>query len=197
MTTTLRLDGAHTVQSVQAGLTWFQSVTADNDDNCLKILLFNCSHERNPVELLELLLPTNFKAVYFCRSDAARPSAVARATAAELLTRAGKTVHPDLLYEEEPAAASTTWQTTLAGVWRHLEAEAAAAASSNKVVDDLAANLSVSDALDRGIRLGVERQAKKLEVFVTGSLYLVGSALTAVQWEEPEAEGRLVLPPTS
>jgi len=201
MTTTLRLDGAHTVQSVQAGLTWFQSVTTANDDDkdCFKILLFNCSHERNPVELLELLLlQINFRAVYFCRSDAARPSAVAPATAAQLLAAAGKQVRPELLdaVAEETAA---TWQTTLAGVWRHLEAEAVASSSNNKhqAVDDLASNLSVSDALDRGIRLGVERQAKKLEVFVTGSLYLVGSALTAVQWEEPEAQGQLVIPPTS
>ena len=32
-----------------------------------------------------------------------------------------------------------------------------------------------------------------VEILVTGSLYLVGSALEAVGWEEGEAEGRLCI----
>jgi hypothetical protein len=34
----------------------------------------------------------------------------------------------------------------------------------------------------------------RIEMFVTGSLYLVGSMLSALDWKEPDAEGELRIP---
>ena len=188
--TTLRLDGAHTVQSVQAGLEWFQSVASST--NAYRILIFNCSHERNPVELLDLLLASSvsFRAVYFCRADSERPSAISKPTAAQLLKAAGKQVNGDLLFESSSARdEKPSWQDTLAGVWKHLEREARDKSSG----DVVRTNLTASSALESGLRLAEEAGASGIEVFVTGSLYLVGSMLAAIEWSEPEAKGGLRL----
>jgi folylpolyglutamate synthase len=178
--TTLRLDGAHTVHSITAGLEWYQSVSQGGR----RILFFNCSHERSPVELLELLMPARFECVYLCRADSERPSAVPKKSAKELLQDAGKSVE-ELQDTESSESPSTSWQKTLAVVWKQLEKEA----DHHSV--EVASNLTAADALMRIKRS--TNLATRNEVFVTGSLYLVGSMLTAIQWEELEAEGELRL----
>lgn len=182
--TTLRLDGAHTIQSIQAGLSWYQSVVMTG---CCKVLIFNCSHERNPVELLLLLQSANFHAVYFCTPDSTRPSAIAKASAVELLTQANITIQPDLLVSSDPENIDTTtsWLWTLASIWKHLE-------SDIQCPVDLCVNLDLCDAIQRGMQLGKDRNASCVEILVTGSLYLVGSVLNAVHWNEQEATGRIV-----
>lgn len=151
------LDGAHTLQSLDATVDWFhsrdhQTSSSDtnnsrndnnnnNSGNCndfvtdtsrlksspsplppssslpsLPILVFNCSHERNPVELLELLLqrhdghnndvdPTtrmlmmnrHYSRVYFAKSDSFRPSPVLPASAESLLEECGIPIRNELL----------------------------------------------------------------------------------------------------
>lgn len=228
--TTLRLDGAHTVQSVRAGLEWYRSVTSTNtatttasattttavDDVC-RVLLFNCSHERNPVELLEVLLqqpqqhprttPLSFHGVYFCRADSERPSAVAKASAFDLLASAGKSSSSAKQFEvlssinETPCpdddnnwtetttqTTTTTWQDTLLAIWKHLELES----SGDATATETDSNLTVTTALERAVNLGASKHGTtRIEVFVLGSLYLVGSMLSAIQWQEPEAIGKL------
>ena len=58
---------------------------------------------------------------------------------------------------------------------------------------EVAANLTVAEALERCSRVGAQQSASHIEVFVTGSLYLVGSALNAIQWEEENAPGGIVV----
>ena len=176
---TLRLDGAHTVESVMAGLTWFRDVAVTGDAGDIRrSLLFNCSHERNPVELLELLVPLNFHSVYFCRADSERPSAIRKKTAAEYLQ--DRKVPFSENQQENP-----TWQDTLCAIWKHLQLERSS--SSSSIVD---ANLNVKTALGR---IQDEEYMGRREILVTGSLYLVGSALTAANWSELKADGRLKL----
>ena len=164
---TLRLDGAHTVESLTAGLEWYQMVT--NKEH--RILLFNCSHERNPVELLELLVPTGFQTVFFCRADSERPSSIRKKSAAELLG-----ISPSGTEEEDDS-----WQDTLAKIWIHLQKE-----SRFTVI----ANVTVGKALEM---MGTQScpEGSSFEILVTGSLYLVGSALSSVDWKETEADGCL------
>jgi folylpolyglutamate synthase len=187
----LRLDGAHTVQSIQCGLEWYQSLSCTKGttsaDQVCRILVFNCSHERNPVELLALLQPVDFHVVFFCRSDSERPSIVPKADAAELLTGAGiQFVDTQLLNGSSAVDGIVSWQDTLAGIWRHLERD------SGKFATEIGANMNAKDALDRSIKMG--ETFARIEMFVTGSLYLVGSMLSALDWKEPDAEGELRIP---
>jgi len=249
------LDGAHTPQSLEATVEWFRSKTSTNtstststgttggntDRRPLPILVFNCSHERNPVELLELLLllrarddsdamgqrassaPSSaparcccYSRVYFARADSSRPSPLAKASAEELLEERGIRIRPELLLllgdangdangdtngDANAAATVRTWQETLAGVWRHLteddecasaaESESAAAAashsessSSNAIVCNRTAREVLDDLLSATPESGGDDSSPTTQVFVTGSLYLVGSFLAAMDWKE-------------
>jgi folylpolyglutamate synthase len=170
---TFRLDGAHTIQSVQSGLEWFRTV---RDATRSAVLVFNCSHERDPVELLSLLEDAAlFTHVSFCPSDSTRPSMVAKQNARQYL------VANNIPIVEEWLASSTTttpsWQETLLSIWKHLDRSK----KTSAVCSSSAANV-LSDLGHPGC-----------EVFVTGSLYLVGSVLNVLNWYEQEAEGALVI----
>ncbi|EED86233.1 hypothetical protein THAPSDRAFT_bd460, partial [Thalassiosira pseudonana CCMP1335] len=66
----LRCDGAHTPVSMKACIDWFRSVAHNGksgSDIIHKVLLFNCSHERNPLPLLYSLYQSKmFESVFFC-----------------------------------------------------------------------------------------------------------------------------------
>lgn len=162
---TYLLDGAHTLDSMTATVEFFaQQVQKD----C--VMVFNCSHERNPIELLQLLLPLPISKIYFAKSDSSRPSPVAVPTATALLKEHGIAVHEDLLV----GTSMPTWQETLASVWKHLKhdesqlttVEATCNSSARQVFEDLRVS------------------HHPCQVLVTGSLYLVGSFLTALDWKE-------------
>lgn len=191
--TNLRLDGSHTPISLKAGYEWFCEVsisqstisTTAKTNSTKRILVFNCSHERNPVELLQLLLPATgaipFEKVYFCRSDFARPSAVTKANAEDLLKHQGIQVRKDLLPD---TSTTITWQMTLESIWKHLEVEAKMASPAESI-----ANLTVGKALNLVKTISNDESSSQVEVFAVGSLYIVGSALNAIGWVEREAEG--------
>ena len=186
--TNLRLDGSHTPISLKAGYDWFCSVS--KADNTKRYLIFNCSHERNPVELLSLLLPSSdatFEKAFFCRSDFARPSAVTKANAEDLLKDGGIAVREELL-PDSSSDTPVTWQVTLEAIWKHLEAESKVSTKAATVV-----NLTVGEALEQIKEVSADDDSCQLEVFVVGSLYLAGSTLNAIGWREPEAEGGLKL----
>ena len=182
--TNLRLDGSHTPISLKAGYDWFCSVSQAKATT--RILIFNCSHERNPVELLQLLLPSSgaipFETVYFCRADFARPSAVTKANARDLLQDKRIKTRIDLLPDN---SSIVTWQMTLEAIWKHLEVESKIVSKAETV-----ANLTVGKALNL-IQTAAPNsdESMQVEVFAVGSLYIVGSALSAVGWIEREAEG--------
>jgi folylpolyglutamate synthase/dihydropteroate synthase len=187
--TELRLDGAHTPISVQAGFDWFCSVNRDttkpDGGSTKRILIFNTSHERNPVELLQIMLPSSndirFEKAFFCRSDVERPSAETKKSAKDLLEGEGVAVNMELVPD---SSATVTWQMTLEAIWKHLEARSSVTPAETVV------NLSVKEALDQ-IRTVADSSTSRIEVFVIGSLLLVGSTLNAIGWSEQEAEGGL------
>jgi folylpolyglutamate synthase len=166
---TFRLDGAHTPQSLSATMEWFTDKASTP-----RILVFTCSHERNPVELLQLLVPAKFDSVYFAKADSSRPSPVSVPSAIELLQSHGIPVVPDLLVASN---ATPTWQETLASVWKHLltkeysDCKVQCNVTAKQVMEDLAASSTTTSD-------------NTAEVLVTGSLYLVGSFLTAMEWNE-------------
>jgi folylpolyglutamate synthase len=180
----LRLDGAHTLQSVSAGLEWYRQVAAapaqPAEDGVCRVLIFNCSHERNPVELLQLLVRAKFHAVYFCKADSARPSAVAMARAHELLAKAGIAALPEKENSEEKS-----WLETLSIIWRNLD-------NSSDCLHETVCIENAKIALERAVAISANvKGVQRAEIFVTGSLYLVGSVLKAIEWKEDNAEGKL------
>eukprot|EP00980_Cylindrotheca_fusiformis_P007553 scaffold1567_cov102-Cylindrotheca_fusiformis.AAC.4 len=163
---TYLLDGAHTLDSITATVEFF-SMNAKEEESC--VMVFNCSHERNPIELLQLLLPLSISTIYFAKSDSSRPSPIAVPTAAELLREHGMGIQEDLLEGND----TPTWQETLASIWKHLKHKEVSTTanlkcnwSARQIVDDLQSNHD------------------PCQVLVTGSLYLVGSFLTALDWKE-------------
>jgi len=164
----LRLDGAHTPKSLEACLEWYTTVA-----NNRRSLVFNCSHERSPVPLLQQLYAVGFEAVYFCPADSERPSGIGKPRAKELLRQEGYKVEGD-----DDLAMTPTWQETLAEVWTFLDAT-----KTTKITS----NVTLRQAVDEIVEL----KGIHVDVLVAGSLYLVGSALNAVNWKEPDAIGGL------
>ena len=208
----MRCDGAHTPQSLATCLEWFRTVSgydsaANNEDDeeqerkCPRFLLFNCSHERNPIPLLQMIQAIErkgrplFDQVYFCRADSERPSALKKASARELLVESGILKDNGNSGSGDDEEEPTSWQDTLANVWMAL---AARSDSSGLLEVPCVTNVTVGDALDI-IKHSLERNQANTgeigtaaaEVCVTGSLYMVGSVLNAAEWTEPPCDGHL------
>jgi folylpolyglutamate synthase/dihydropteroate synthase len=195
---TVRLDGAHTEQSIRAGLEWFQSIVPADEEHTCRILIFNCGHERNPLPLLELLYHMKFHAVYFCKADSERPISEKKGLVEDIWKMLGRELPADFdispyREKENDATKTPSWQDTLLGLWNlmeHCDSTTPGWYSSRAM--DRAANLSAADALERGLRFGrTVEGVTRIEFLCTGSLYLVGSMLSALQWQEPEAVGSL------
>jgi folylpolyglutamate synthase/dihydropteroate synthase len=76
-----------------------------------------------------------------------------------------------------PSTTNPSWQETLLAIWKHLDQSKKTSA------------VCCSSAANVLSKLG----HPGCEVFVTGSLYLVGSVLNVLNWYEQEAEGALVV----
>jgi folylpolyglutamate synthase len=193
----IRLDGAHTVESVQVGLEWFDQVAVKGAQ---RHLIFNCSHERNPVELLERFVPLGFHSVSFCKADSERPSAIQKPSSKELLRtwrsskqKAEDSNVDDSQFSHLPYQPEARWQETLCNIWCALENELHP--NSNKAV--ARGTLSLTASLDQIRQSLKEDEAARGEVLIAGSLYLVGSALSALSWKEVDAEGTVMVDESS
>lgn len=220
-TMNVRCDGAHTPQSLATCLEFFRTVSGyDDGTKRARFLIFNCSHERNPVPLLDMIQsidqPRNaggdggeqyrkplFDQVYFCRADSERPSALKKASAQELLIDAGiledideAVEETEALEQEEQEIEAKTWQDTLANVWMVLAARKSGAGLQEV---PCVVNVNVGDALaiikhcmntDPRKKFHVDDEGE-VEICVTGSLYMVGSALNAADWSEASSNGTL------
>lgn len=175
----LRLDGAHTPKSLAACLEWFEEAAPAT---VRRILIFNCSHERNPVPLLQQLHDVGFCSVYFCPADFERPSGMSKRGSAELLESSGFIVNDNTKSITNEDFLPPTWQETLGEVWASLDLVKGTSAI-------ITPNLTVKEALADIMSV----KDSNVEVLVAGSLYLVGSALEAIEWKEADAVGGLLL----
>jgi len=97
---TLYLDGAHTTGSIEACMKWFCKVLNELNGHSSKkedynVLVFNCKTDRNPKELLSVIVKQNmhkeFRKVIFCNM---------------VMTDAGK--------------QNTSWQESNNAIWKEL-----------------------------------------------------------------------------
>ena len=105
--------------------------------------------------------------------------------------------------DENDGMTKSTWQQTLANIWRVLDlyhsyvVKKKSPPSSTTDVDrkKIVVGLKVVDAIEdiknQEAQREINGEKASVEILVTGSLYLVGSALEAVGWEEGESEGKL------
>ena len=211
----VHLDGAHTPLSAQCCADWFrsQSPLAAAPAARHRILIFNCGSGRDPTALLRPLLGL-FDAAIFCPPDFDKPTAKADPTGEVLLSAvlgddpAALSAALDALRAEEAAALAAIggsagnldsahsahlWQRRLAAVWvamgggdaarvqtAHTVAEAfdCCRLEGERVLAACGGGAAAADA-------GASARAT-VDVLVTGSIYLVGSALAALGWSEDD-----------
>ena len=194
----LRCDGAHTPVSMNACIDWFVGVSGRRRPSCgHRALVFNCSHERNPLPLLHSLRTrVAFDSVYFCRADFERPSAVPKRleegwlheplTCGQVADQDRKSITlADMMTgipPTKPKLEAGSWQGILSNIWQVLDRHCS---EGDVAGPEPVAGLLVKEALDDIMQV----KADSIEVLVTGSLYLVGSALVAADWEEGESVG--------
>ena len=189
-----QLDGAHTPLSLTATIEWFTKQSALTPR---RILVFNCSHERNPIELLDLLKDVPFTCVYFVKPDSCRPSPVYKQTAQELLEEANIPVNEEWVQsirEHHTSGETETWQETLGILWKHLvvlsttTSEMTLRHASHYAVPLICNKSSLEIVSELGTTI-----SEPTDVLVTGSLYIVGSFLTALDWVEQSSTDKSAL----
>jgi len=149
------MDGAHTPKSMICASEWAAKLL-ENSTGRKNVLIFNCMHSRNPVELFKSLIERegrlNFSHVIFSPSNFNKPTKVKMPTVEELLgTEAVEGLSP---------SSDDSWQTIQAQIYKYL--------CTNKQVT-IRSEGSLKDAV--AVIKSIE---EPLNVFVTGSLLLVG-----------------------
>ena len=196
---TLRVDGAHTPKSIESCLQWFMNVTESS--NC-RVLIFNCSHERNVGQLLQILNNgCNFDGVIFCPADVGRPSRQPLPTINEVAKNMGVKVDINVDVNRNETTkddrAVSKWQTIMCKAWNQLRLQQLQEQNNNgrnekKVRNKLSGGWAhVCDTIDDAMAMlrknrddiGSGLQQSPCQVLVTGSLYLVGGVLSRCGWD--------------
>lgn len=121
---TFYIDGAHTAQSMLACEAWYKNFSSQAKCG-ERILLFNCSHEKNAVDLLLPLFRCNFGSVHIVPFDSSKPTSVDYTSTSDIIKGHPlfQPVKDDPALEQIIAEYSVTpkskqlqWQYTLASV---------------------------------------------------------------------------------
>jgi folylpolyglutamate synthase/dihydropteroate synthase len=204
---TFYLDGAHTASSVRIALDWFvhqcnEKQQQQQRKDCR--LVFNCSHERDVLPLLQMLATATisssnsstddssgaqplFTEVYFVSTDG-RPSRFALPTAAQLLEHSGIPLINTSCSSSSSSSngnsssssdnnSAQQWQRTLAAVWQSTQAHTDAPTAAAA-----ATGVEVCTAVEAAEKLASAAAAGAL-VLATGSLYVVSAVLEGIKWE--------------
>ncbi|OQR94475.1 folylpolyglutamate synthase [Achlya hypogyna] len=176
--TTYYVDGAHTPLSMQCCGHWFaQNCTKNVTDR--RVLIFNCHHERDIVRILLPLLDLAFDHVIFTPSRSCRPSIVKIPSVQEALVKAGVAVEglPESAFDMSqapPNGDKQYWQYICAKVWTIL----------HQVAGRAPPTVSICHSVEDSIALIRTTAPAHARVLATGSLYIVGDALSALGWTE-------------
>ena len=175
------LDGAHTPKSLQCCTKWYSQILAENEDNnnnICNVLIFNCSRDRRiDVMFPELLSISNCKweKIIFCPADYSRPTTVKLPTPKDVLLKIDQDKYatldpnPKVVLPEE--TKDFRWQHIMKDVWDVLAKEKGYGESMSMVCP------SVKDAIEHVKNNAKSLKKQDVKVLLSGSLYLVGSAL--------------------
>jgi len=167
--TTFYVDGAHTPESSEACIAWFNETTKDdatstatNDVRRVNVLVFNCFTNRDPKVLLHSHVNSgHFDYGFFTPVVRAQTTS----TAMEKLTT---------------IPANTSWQQHVRSVWLELQKEKKAGATNEEnalVLSSLEATMEKLKSLEEDLVSSNKHQSIEIRVLVTGSIHLVGGVL--------------------
>lgn len=147
---TLYLDGAHTSESLNACIAWFKNVVPKDGK---RVLVFNCSFDRNPEKLLGPLRDFSFDFACFCPNQA----------------YIVKAPHSDTANFMVPPNTDLENQKSIQRIW-------------NQNDDNLSTNSKIFPAMKETLDFlktfkAESGQGQPISVLITGSLHLVGAAL--------------------
>jgi len=145
----LYLDGAHTDESIELCLKWYQSrVENANSEHSICVLVFNCTENRDPKNLLSPLAKCSlFQQVFFTGNDTGR-----------------KHVLQVRRYQEQNGFA-LSWQHRIHDAWKSLKSV------FSPTINVCSTIPQVIECLFQYERL---HPTTTVHVLITGSLYLVG-----------------------
>lgn len=159
---TFFLDGAHTIESMEACSIWWNSL---DHSQVSRVLLFNCHHSRNPKKLLPV----------WAQQAETFDLAIFSTNETEFLDRI-------LEDKREEKPQGTSWQENLYSTWKSLLEE------KHQLLIQKA---SIVESIPKAISAIQQHQhqiGKRVHVLATGSLYLVGALLELLK---PEMRDKL------
>lgn len=191
------LDGAHTKESIPAGCDWFEETSKvyepkDNSNKIKKILIFNCTKGRDSYQLLNSLVDLHIKypftKVIFSSIDCFKApcidsdSAISTGTDAsnkEKLPSKRAAIPVDQMMSDGIRAKMMVSQVQMQNDWVRLYEEKTKERQVKEIPKDVNIELvpSIEEAI---ISASQEANNSTANVFVTGSLYLVGGILTVL-----------------
>lgn len=157
------VDGAHTPKSMLCCVEWYLGKRRDGGK---KILVLYISHDRDVMHVMEPLLNIEFDVVLFCPVNDAKPSKMKFPSVEELLQQSGKERHRNVSTTYQKSE-NLQWQGTLKSVWHAL----------SKVEQQ---TLQVLPSVQDTIEFIRKQEPTQADILVTGSLYLVGNVLDAL-----------------
>jgi len=163
------IDGAHTEESVTACVHWFREVKERNGG--INVLVFNCNKTKDAQKMLHVLVGSQiaFSHVIFTTFDTRNTMKVQkRDLSAEKKDDTATTKQPNPL----------AWQEANAKLWEDLREKDTEKGGSEVVTKEKKAVVgSIPEVLDELKGIAVENPDSRVNVLVTGSLYLVGGVL--------------------
>lgn len=155
------LDGAHTIESLQVCAEWFKDtiVKSSENDDAIRVLVFNCTHGRDSSQLLEVIAniqpQVQFDHVIFTTNITFKEGYTTDNT--------NKTVSMEEVVSVQQALAKS---------WKEHVPE-----FSNDHVHVVG---TIEDAVDFAVDLSKKSNDKHVQVLTTGSLIMVGNTLTVL-----------------
>jgi len=150
------LDGAHTPESMEVCARWFKKVSENTTDDkeTIKLLIFHCGSARDPLSLLTPLV--NAGLIF---QKAFFTTFLVTSTSA---------------FGRAKADNDPQWQQHIVQTLKQLT-----------TMDDSSCEqfACISDAISRVKEVSTQNSGRNVEVFVTGSLYLVGGVLEVLDYK--------------
>jgi len=165
------IDGAHTEESIRVCIPWFlDEMKSFERKDTVNVLLFSCNQNRNPFKLMKHLNQTRmFDEFITAPFDSDRLHRRTVPTLPELAAEEG------VMFLLEGDSENLVWTQSLLLAWNSLCSQSKETPRRGSIRKN-----SIQEAVDYIEELGAAHPDLKINVLVTGSLYLVGGMLSII-----------------
>lgn len=180
---TFFLDGAHTTESMKATVKWLSQALAQSSEegtDAQNVLVFNCAHTKPVRSILEAILNAElgFRKVYFVKPYSFKPSKKPLPTISEILEVPVKSK----ISQSSAEVKTSSWQETLKQVWEVMAQTRKASETDGDADQLIVTGLNIDDTITKIRTDASTAQHVRTNVFVTGSLLLVGDTLKSLKY---------------